>query len=1126
MVRFAVLGPLTVDGGAGPTAMRAGLPRTLLAALLLDANTVVSTDRLSQALWGERPPRSATAALHNHSMRLRRQLGPTVGCRIRTEAPGYLVEVRDGEFDEQAFLDGCRQGREALQAGAWAAAFDTLVPALTLWRGDPYADLPSHPDACVHVQRLAEMRVVAWENRVEAALRLGRHQEVVPELRALLSAYPLRESLHGQLMLALYRSQQQAEALDVYTGLRRALVDELGIEPSKDIQELHRRILGADPTLGAPAAAHTSAAFTPAVPPTVSQSPPGTAAPLADGVVRYQLPSDTRVFTGRDDEIERLAVLAGEAPLGNDAGMVLICAIDGMGGVGKSALAVHAAHRMRHQFPDGQLFIDLHGHTEGIEPLTAADALDWLLRSLGVPPLSIPQDLQARAALYRHRLADTRTLIVLDNAASTAQVRFLLPGTSGCLVLVTSRKRLAGLDDAHTVALDVLQPHEAATLLHKAAGPGRIPADHPDVPELTALCGRMPLAIRIIGARLRHSRSLTVESLVEQLRGEHDRLDQLQDEDRSLGAVFESSYAALPLAEQQLFERLGLVPGADFDTCAAANLNGSDLASTERLLESLLDHNLLAQHAPGRYRFHDLLRLFARRLQDEDPDDGRREAAVGRLFDYYRYSARCADRRLARYTAPGRVTVEAPPVKAPELRDRAAALVWTRTEADNLLAAADAALGSRPQVVAELSSALASFLQQEGPWLRAVALHGSAVTAAREQHDRLGEANALWDLARVRQLTGDSSAAAELQEQALTLYRSVGDRLGEANALHELGRVRLMTADSSAAAELQEQAHAIYQHLGDRQGAANALWNLGRVRLMTADYPAATELQQQALAIFQELGDRLGEANALWDLGGSRFVARDLPAAADLQERALALYQDLGSRHGEANVLWDLGRVRQAAGDYQAATEMYGRALAIYQELGHRHGEANAVAGLGHVRQAVGDHHAAAERFEEALAIARDLGHRHSEAGALADLGRARRATGQHKAAAAMLEEALAIYQDIGDRQGETEALNSIAEVLAETDGPGEALVVYRRALDLARLIGSPLDEAQALQGAAQCAADTGDHAAASADQRQAVAILRQIDSPGATAAAEYLAALEDEEAGGLDRQNRSRPPG
>ncbi|QMU67647.1 AfsR/SARP family transcriptional regulator [Streptacidiphilus sp. P02-A3a] len=1088
-MRFNLLGPLTVDTPAERIVLRAGIPRSLLLLLLLHANTVVSGGRLAELLWGNEQPTVAAAGLRNHVSRLRRQLGPEAGARIRTVAPGYLVEVDEGELDARVFTDACRRGRRLLQRGDLADATETLSDALLLWRGEPGADLPPGADVQAQLQQLGETRLLALEGRVEAELRLGGHRELVPELRALVEAQPLRESLHGQLMLALYQAGRQAEALDVYRELRRTLIREVGVEPSAPVRELHRRILGADPTL--PGSDRVAA---------VTGSGPGHSGRPA------QLPADTRAFTGRGREVEALVALAPKAPRGGGPGTVVIAAVDGMAGIGKSALAIHAAHRLRARFPDGQLFIDLHGHTPGIAPLAPEDALDWFLRSLGVPPQLIPQSLHEKAACYRDRLADTRTLIVLDNAAGVAQVRPLLPATPGCMVLVTSRRRLTGLDDAHALALDLLSHAEAVALLRSVAGPDRLPGDDPATAELIALCGHIPLALRVTGARLRHHPALRLEHIVEQLRYERGRLDYLQDEDRDLTAVFDSSYAALPPAEQRLFGRLALVPGPDVDTGAAAGLTGTDRRTVERLLESLLDHNLLAQHTPGRYRFHDLVRLYARTLSDVEPA-AERDTARDRLLDYYLHTAQAGDRHLLRFTRPGRTPAAAVSPAAPRLDNRAAALAWMRAERHNLLAAAQVMTETDPPRAMALIAALDSFLQQQGPWPLAIALHRTAADIALAHGDPTLEANAYHDLGRAHILLGGYPLAAEALGRALELYRSQGDGLGEANTLHVLGRVRHMRGDFPAAVEYQERALELYQGLDDRLGEANALHDLGRTRLMTGEASAAAVLER-ALAVFRSLDHGSGEANTLWSLGRVRTLTGDYPTATALLHRALAIFRDLGSRIGEANSLHDLGRVQRTRGDHPAAAALLEQSLAIFQDLGFRASEAHSLSELGRLRCADGAYQDAADLQERALASFQAVGNRQGEAIALQQLGRIRHATGERARAAGLLERALAVFQELGDRQGQAETLLSTAALVADTVGPAEALVRYRAARDLAREVRSPLDEARALRGAARCAARTGDRAAALADLRQAVELYQGLGVPEAASATACLNTL------------------
>ncbi|QMU70621.1 AfsR/SARP family transcriptional regulator [Streptacidiphilus sp. P02-A3a] len=431
----------------------------------------MSSDRLIEVLWGDKPPATASSALYNHVMRLRSMLGE--GSRIQSSAGGYLIRVGSGELDLPEFLDLCDEGRTAAGEGRWTAAHETLTAALALWRGDPLSDLPGSGTPDGRLEQLRETRLQALEGRFEATVQLGRPGEVIGELLALTSEYPTREAFHRQLMTVLHMTGRQVESLEAYRRLRNELVEEFGVEPSPETQTLHQQILKRETVRAA----------------TGGTTAPAGRADIGAGRVIGQLPTDVRAFVGRGNEMATLLSVAGDSPDdGVPTGVVTISAINGMGGVGRTAPAVHMGHRLRNRFPDGQLYIDLQAHTSGPDPLSTRDALNWLLRSLGIPPQLVPATVDGQVMLYRHRLAGTRTLIILDNATSAAQVRPLLPGTSGCLVIVTSRERLAGLDDAHTVTFDILPEPNAVTVVRRVTGPDRIPADHSAPRELIALC--------------------------------------------------------------------------------------------------------------------------------------------------------------------------------------------------------------------------------------------------------------------------------------------------------------------------------------------------------------------------------------------------------------------------------------------------------------------------------------------------------------------------------------------------------------------------------------------------------------------------------------------------------------
>jgi DNA-binding SARP family transcriptional activator len=566
-VRFGLLGTLVLAYGAkAPVAVSGPRQRALLASLLLSANAPVSLDALAEAVWDGSPPPGAATTLRSHVRRLRQALGPGAGERISACDPGYQICVQEPELDVLGFEAACRDAAAARRGARWQEASAAAARGLELWRGTPLRDVPSQVLRDQFVPALEELHLQALEDRAEAELRLGRHDGLISDLRGLAARYPVRERFRGQLMEALARAGRQAEALEAYRQAREALVDELGIEPGPQLRLLHQQILAGDPALTSPPG--EAVALT-------GDSAPSAPSAGATAVPR-QLPAAPEYFTGRHGELDRLAAIAHG--VGAHAGTVVISAIDGMAGIGKTALAVHAAHRVAERFPDGQLFLDLHGYTQGHPPRTATEALEWLLQALGVPPERIPQDGDQAAALYRQRLAGTRTQIVLDNAAHAAQVRPLLPGGGSCLVVVTSRRRLKALDDAQLVSLDLLSPPDAVALLRAVAGPGRLPADDPLPGEVAELCGYLPLALRIAGALLRHRLAWSLEDLAEKLRDQHQRVSALSDGDRELPAVFDLSYASLEAPHRRLWRLLGLIPGPDLDSYAAAALAEADPA--------------------------------------------------------------------------------------------------------------------------------------------------------------------------------------------------------------------------------------------------------------------------------------------------------------------------------------------------------------------------------------------------------------------------------------------------------------------------------------------------------------------------------------------------------------------
>jgi class 3 adenylate cyclase/tetratricopeptide (TPR) repeat protein len=914
-------------------------------------------------------------------------------------------------------------------------------------QGDAFFVVFSSPGACLAavVQMQEALRAHAWPGGEHVRVRMGVHTGEASTAATGLVGLDVHRAARvaaaghgGQVLLSEASAALVGQTLPPGTALT-----DLGVHRLKDLDRPERifQLRGAG---------------------LQAEFPPLRTVPGGAAAATRTLPRDLASFTGRQRELDELVAAAADA-----GGVVGIHAIGGMAGVGKTALAVHAAHQLADRFPAGQIFLPLHGHTPGQQPVGPADALASLLLTAGVPAAQIPPGLEARMALWRDRLAERQLLLILDDAASSEQVIPLLPGTGGSLVLVTSRRHLSGLEDATAISLDTLPPDEAAALLVRLAGrPGLSPED-PAVAEITRLCGYLPLAVGMLARQLHHHPAWSLAGRAAELAAAVDRVALMATENLSVAAAFNLSYAELTSDQQRLFRRLGLHPGAEIDSYAVAALDGAGLVAADRGLEALYDQYLLTEPAQGRYRLHDLLRAHARALAGRLDPDGDRDEAVGRLLDYYQHVGALADALLARQ---GRTVSAAPaatrPAAVPALADQEQALAWARAERANLLGCLDYATttGQHARVIA-FTAGLAALLRQDGPWAEAIARHTTALRAAQRLGDRAGQATALNSLGNMRRLTGDYPGAARDLEEALGISRDLGDRLGQ----------------------------------------ANALTTLGVTRLVTGDYPGAAEDLEEALGISRDLGDRLGQAWALNNLGIARRVTGDYPGAAEDLEEALGISRDLGDRLGQANALSSLGEVRQQAGDYPGAARDLEEALGIQRDIGNRPGQATALSILGEVRLATGDYPGAARDLEESLDISRDLGDRLGQANTLTGLGEVRRLTGDYPAAALDLEEALSIHRDLGNRGGEADALNEAGTLHRVCGDLRQAESCHRQALDLARQTGSSRDEAHALAGLGRCALAAG-HAEAEDMLRQALEIFQQI---GAAEAAEVSAELE-----------------
>jgi DNA-binding SARP family transcriptional activator len=937
-VEFGLLGPLLVRAEETSIAISAGKQRVLLAALLLAVNQVVALDKLAEALWQGSPPETARVTLQNYIMRLRHTLGPTGYERIVSRPAGYLIEVRRGELDVAQFAELQSAGIAAARAGAWENASSQLAAALGLWRGQPLADIQS-PLLAAEVPRLAEMRLAALESRIDADLHLGRHRQVTAELAALAAAEPLRELVHELLMLALYRSGQQAAALAAYRQARRRLVDELGVEPGPALRELNQRILQSDPALRI-AAPRDAADRNDAARNGHGQRPrsgPRPAVRARPGGARSgpaMLPATVPGFTGREAELRTLSAAATGTPAS-------VLVISGTAGVGKTALAVHWAHRHARGFPGGQLYVNLRGFGPA-DPLRPAEALRIFLDALAVPAAQIPATLDGRQSLYRSRLAGTKTLIVLDNAGGPDQVRPLLPGAPGCLVIVTSRNQLAGLiaaDGAQAIVLDVLTSGEAHHVLARRLGPDRVAAEPAAAGELARLCARLPLALAVTGARAAGRPDFTLTTLAAELRDTRGRLDALTagDEDATdVRAVFSWSYHQLSTPAARMFQLLGLHPGPDTTAAAAASLAGLDPGHARRLLRELTHAHLLTEHTPGRYTFHDLLRAYANEQADANHDCEARNAAIGRILDHYLHTAHTAAKLMQPHRG-GPALDPARPGATPEpLASYQEALAWFEAEHRVLAAALALAVKAGFNVHAwQLPWALASFLDWRGHWHEWAAVQRAAVAAAIRLGDKTAQAMARRGAAAACLKIGAHVEAGTHQAECLGLYRQLGDRAGEARIRQDLSGAAEMQGRYADALGHSEQALVLFRATANRAGEANALNSIGWCHAQLGDPLRARTVCQQALGLYRELGNRYCEAH-IWDsIGYAELLLGNLADAADRYRHALTLIREVGDRFGEAEILTHLGDSREADGDQPGARDAWRQALAILDDLHH-----------------------------------------------------------------------------------------------------------------------------------------------------------------------------------------------
>ncbi|GAA1405789.1 BTAD domain-containing putative transcriptional regulator [Kitasatospora putterlickiae] len=1003
-LHFLVLG--TVEAWDGEQRLPLGGPvqERVLVTLLLENGRVVPVARLVEAAWGELPPSSAEHQVRKAVSDLRRRL-PGGAAVIVTDGPGYRTDTTGFALDLTRFTDALRTARQALAEERAQDAVTALSGALALWRGPVMAGRGS-PVIDAAATAWNERRLAAADQYFDLRLARGEAGELVGDLRALIADHPFRETLRGHLMLALYRAGRAAEALEEYGTVRVLLAEELGTDPGAPLTTLHERILRADPGLDAPPPAPASA---PAAPPT-----PDTATHRAHRTREIRtLPYDLPDFTGRDSEVRQL--LERARPDGDDSTRVI--ALDGMGGIGKTTLAVHVAHRLAPHYPDAQLHIDLRGFTPGEEPLQPAAALESLLRTVTPAEDHLPNRPEERSRAWRAALAGRRVLLLLDNAADSAQVLPLLPASPGCLVLVTSRARLMDLDSAEWFSLGMLAPEDSRALLTRTLGAERAGAEPEAVDRLGELCGQLPLALRITASRLRNRPRWSVHHLVERLSQETRRLDELSAGQRSVTATLELSYQALDARQRTVFRLLGRHPAAEIDIWSTAALAAVPAREAEAVLEHLLDAHLLVQHTQDLYSIHDLVRDFSRSLSTADGDDGEADGptAARRLLSYYLSATEAAcvtlfPDRLRFEEVADPPAAQLPPWKAPE-----DALAWFDREHHAIRYCLDQEGDSAdPRQTLRLSRNLAFYFYTRSRVEEQVEQGFVAVRAARRLAVPHLLSLSLNNLAVARWRCGHFTDGIASAVEALDISRRSGDRQQEAISVGRLGLLHSALGNLPTALSYLEQAVVLRRETGDEVGEGESWTNLSSVYRWLERLPEAADAARHAVRLNRHIGARDNEKIALVELAVTRLCGDDPAGALESLEQALALGDETRRPENHALALAHTAETRQLLGERTGVLAFAEHALDLVARCGARLRLAEVENIAGRVHRGNGDASRARHLHTSALEHSEALGYRVESAGALAGLARACADLGESAAAAEHLHRARRLFEEIG----------------------------------------------------------------------------------------------------------------
>jgi DNA-binding SARP family transcriptional activator/tetratricopeptide (TPR) repeat protein len=915
-IEFRLLGDVAADADGRLVAVGHLRQRCVLVALLVDANRVVPVDQLVDRVWGEHAPQRARGTLRSYVSRLRQVLC-AAGVAISRRPGGYVLTVDPMFVDLHRFDHLIGQARATNDD---EAAVALVTQALELWCGEPFAglDTPWFNTARENLQR---RRMMALLDRFDLALRCGDHVAVLPDLFTAAAENPMDERLAGQLMVALYRCGRQADALETYRRMRLRLADELGADPGPALQLVYRQILTADDTLATPAR-------------TVAASNRGS----ARGPVPRQLPAPPRSFTGRRVELAELNKLMDDQP--DRGATMLIWAIGGTGGVGKTWLGLRWAHDNLERFPDGQLYIDMRGFDPASEPLSPEVAVRGFLDALGVPPAAVPTEPDAQVGLYRSLVAGKRMLVVVDNARDTTQVAPLLPGAPTCTVLITSRRQLTSLVTAHgarPMPLDVLTATEAHQLLTEQLGADRVAAEPEPVRALIRWCAGLPLALGIIATRAAIHPELPLAELAGELLEASTRLDALDAGELAvnLRAVLACSCRALSPEAARLFGLLGLAPGADIGVAATASLSGLPAASVRLRLRELTTAHLLQDQA-GRHRMHDLVRLYAIEQAHILHSEDERRAAVRRVLGHYLHTAHAADALLGPHREPVNLMPIEPAVRPERIAHYQHAMAWFAAEHSVLLAAvAQAAATGFDTHASQLARVLATFLDRRGHWHDLAATQRVARDAAERAADPTGRAMAHAGLGRADSMRGRYAAAAEHFGHALEIFGQLGDRVGQAQAHIDLVRVFERQVRHREALSNAYQALDLYRAADHRIGQAGALNAIGWIHVQLGEHRRALAYCQRSLDLYRAIGDSRGQANAWDSLGYAHHHLGRYDEAIVCYRHAFDRVHELGDEYQEADVLTHLANTHLAAGNPEPARRAWRRALAILDRLGH-----------------------------------------------------------------------------------------------------------------------------------------------------------------------------------------------